>query len=127
MEKKKTILLIEDEEDLRKLYREILLNEGLGVEEAPDGEKGLKLLKEGGYDLIILDLILPKIDGLEILRRLKLEKPRVSNGPILVLTNVDVETVVSEGLSLGIKGYLIKSDVTPDQIVKEVKAILGLI
>lgn len=125
MENKKTILLIEDEEALRKLYREILLNEGFDVDEASDGEKGLKLLKEGGYDLILLDLILPKIDGLEILRRLQVEKPRVPNGPILVLTNVDIETVVSEGLNLGIRGYLVKSDVTPDQIIKEVKAILG--
>lgn len=126
IEKRKTILIIEDEEALRSLYKEILQNEGYEVHEAANGAEGLRLLKNGGYSLILLDLILPEIDGLEILRKLRAEKPNVVNGPILVLTNVDIETVIQEGFTLGIRGYLVKSDVTPDQVVKEIKAILGV-
>lgn len=117
---KKRILLVEDEASLRELYQEILEEEGFSVEQASDGEQALRLMKKGGYDLILLDIVLPKLSGLEVLTALKTQKTKKPSGPVVVLTNLGKEAVDNEK-DLGIKDYLIKSDLTPDQFVEKVK------
>ena len=124
-QQKKRLLVIEDEIFLRDLYVEILIDEGYSVDSAADGEEGLQKIQQGGYDLILLDIVLPKLDGIEILKEIKKNPPKMANGAIVMLTNLGQEAVISEGVSLGIRGHIIKSDYTPDQLITEVKHILS--
>ncbi len=122
-EGKKRILIIEDDQDLRELYSEVLRDEGFEVFEAADGQAGLEKGKAGGYDLMLLDIMLPKIDGLQILKEVK-GQASLSRIPIILLTNLGRESIIKEGFTLGAEGYIIKSEYTPDQIVAEVKKFL---
>src|SRR3990167_5866710 len=86
---RKRILVVEDERYLRELYVEILKEEGYEVDWAADGEEGYQAMYNGGYDLVLLDIILPKMDGLKILKKLKHETPpQKPNGVIIVLSNL---------------------------------------
>ena len=117
-------LIIEDEQDIRELYAEILRDEGFNVGEAWDGEKGLAESWSGRYDIILLDIMLPKVDGLQILREIK-KKEELSAIPIVLLTNLSTDAIIKEGFTLGANSYIIKSEMTPDQVVAEVKKVLA--
>ncbi len=125
MSDKKKILIIEDDQDVRELYAEVLRDEGFEVEEAVDGQSGLAKVLEGRFDLLLLDIMLPKFDGLEVLKTVK-QKPEVKSIPVILLTNLGREAIIKEGFSLGADGYLIKSEHTPEEIVSEVKKFLGI-
>ena len=88
------------------------------------GEEGLKKFHEGGYNLVLLDIMLPKIDGLEILRKSQDNKPKKENGPVVLLTNLGQDSIIKEGFSLGASGYLVKSAMNPDQVLNEIKVFL---
>lgn len=120
----KNVLVVEDEKYLRELYVEILKDAGFDVVSASDGEEALNAILEGGHDLVLLDIMLPKMDGLEILEKLKSSTPKAPNGPIIMLTNLGQDSIVAESVTLGAQGYMIKSDYTPDQIIEEVKTYL---
>lgn len=119
------ILVVEDDEFLRELYDELLKGEGYEVTLAVDGEQGLSNISQGGFDLVLLDIMLPKMDGLEILRNLKSKPPAQKNGPVVLLTNLGQDSIIKEGFSLGASGYLIKSAMNPDQVLSEVKVFLN--
>src|SRR3990167_11261405 len=119
------ILVVEDDQFLRELYEELLKEEGYIVDLASDGDIGLTKLQAGGYDLVLLDIMLPKIDGLEILRKLKESPPKSTNGPVVLLTNLGQDSIIKEGFNLGASGYLIKSAMNPDQVINEVKVFLS--
>jgi two-component system, cell cycle response regulator len=122
----KKILVIEDDQFIRELYIDILLDEGYNVEHAVDGEEGYQKMHAGGYDLVLLDIMLPKMDGIKILDKLKNETPPViPNAAVLVLSNLGQETIIGNAISLGARGYLIKSDHTPDQVIQKVKECLA--
>ncbi len=118
------ILLVEDEKNLRDLYITILQEQGYTVETAEDGETGLSAMQKGGYDLVLLDIMLPKMDGLTIMTQLQKNPPIQKNGPVLFLTNANAESTIAQGVSLDVRGYLIKSDYSPDQLVQEIKRVL---
>ena len=124
MSDKKRILIIEDDQDVRELYSEVLRDGGFEVAEAVDGQSGLAKVLAGAYDLVLLDIMLPKFDGLEILKTVK-EKAEVKGIPVILLTNLGREAIIKEGFSLGADGYLIKSEHTPEEIVDEVRKFLG--
>ena len=88
-------------------------------------EEGLDKFLLGGYDLVLLDIMLPKVDGLEILRKAKQTPPKKGNGPIVLLTNLGQDSIIKEGFTLGAAGYLIKSAMNPDQVLNEVKVFLN--
>ena len=119
------ILVVEDDQFLRELYDELLKEEGYEIDLAPDGEEGLAKFQKGGYDLVLLDIMLPKIDGLEILRRVKNKPPEKPNGMVVLLTNLGQDSIIKEGFNLGASGYLIKSAMNPDQVLSEVKVFLS--
>lgn len=119
------ILVVEDDEFLRELYDELLKGENYVVTLAVDGEEGLNLMSEGGYDLVLLDIMLPKMDGLEILRHIRDKQPKLKNGPVVLLTNLGQDSIIKEGFALGASGYLIKSAMNPDQVLSEVKVFLN--
>lgn len=118
------ILIIDDDPDTRDVYREVLTEAGLTVEFAANGEEGLAKILQGGYDLILLDIMMPKIDGLAILKKLQGQEQTVYNGPIIVLSQLDQPQIIETAKSLGAKGYLVKSGMTPGQILEKVSALL---
>lgn len=120
------LLLIEDDQLVREAYEESLRGAGYDVDVAPDGEIGLNKAKQGGYNLILLDMMLPKIDGLGILRGLKAEPPIAKNGPILLLTNLSHDPVINQAMDLGASAALIKSDIDPGLLIESVKAYVPL-
>lgn len=120
---KKRLLIVEDDQDLRELYVEVLKDEGFEVAEAADGQVGLEKAKVGNYDLLLLDIMLPKVDGLQILKAVK-EAPDLAKIPVVMLTNLGRESIIKEGFTLGADGYIIKSEYTPDQVVAEVRKFL---
>jgi len=124
MPSKKTILLIEDDEFLAELYGTKLSLESYEVALASDGEKGLKMIREKKPSLILLDIILPKMDGFEILKAMKADK-EVKNIPVILLTNLSQKDEVKKGLDLGAKDYLIKAHFMPSEVVKKIKETLG--
>lgn len=119
------ILVVEDDEFLRELYDELLKGEGYDVVVAVDGEQGLMHMAEGGFELVLLDIMLPKMDGLEILRHMKDKPAKQANGPVVLLTNLGQDSIIKEGFALGASGYLIKSSMNPDQVLSEVKVFLN--
>ena len=120
----KKILIVEDDTYLRDLYEEVLKEDGFSVKIAVDGEEGLVTALEGGHDLILLDIMMPKLDGLGFLKSLKKKNALSKNGPIILLTNLAHDPVIKEGLDLGAKDFTVKSEITPDDLVKKVKDYL---
>ena len=118
------ILVVEDDLFLRELYTDILTAEGYKVESAADGEEALQKIKVGGYDLILLDIIMPKMDGLEVMRQVQTSPPQTPNKCVVFLTNLDKDEEIKTALKLG-NGYLIKSQITPGSLVEEVKMYLS--
>ena len=117
------ILIIEDDFFIRELYERQFEKEGYVIEGAPDGPEGLLKANEIRPDLILLDIMLPKLNGLDLLRTLK-SKPETKDIPVILLTNLGQESVIKEGFKIGAEGYLIKSAYTPSQIIEEVKEFL---
>jgi len=120
---KKKILVIEDDFFVRDLYDRELTREGFKISTAEDGAEGLLKAIEEKPDLILLDIMLPKMSGLDVLKKVK-EKEGVKEIPVVLLTNLGQDNVIREGFSLGAVGYLIKAAYTPSQIIEEVKKFL---
>lgn len=119
----KKILLVEDEDFIRDLYVRQLSKAGFIIKSAVDGQSGLNLLKNESFDLLLLDIMLPGMNGLQLLRDFKLQNPN-SQMITILLTNLGQEAVIKEGFELGASAYLIKASYTPDQVVEEVKNAL---
>lgn len=124
MNSQRRILIVEDDQFLRDFYQELLATEGYSVDTALDGEMALEKILQGGWSLILLDIMLPKKDGLQILREVEITKPASPNGPTVVLTNLGHDTVINEAFKLGASGYLIKSAMNPDEVLTEVRSLL---
>lgn len=120
----KTILFIEDEPNLQKMVSRFLEDKGYQVKSALDGELGLKIAKESKPDLILLDLILPKKDGFEVLKELKADS-ETKDIPVIVLTNLETSEDVEKALSLGATSYLVKASYELTEVVKKIEAALG--
>ena len=119
-EKAKKVLVVDDEDSVREIYRHEFLNSGYTVVVAADGEEGLLKAGEEQPDIMLLDIMLPKMSGIEVLRALK-ENELTKKIPVLLLTNLGEETIIKEGFELGADGYLLKVSYTPSQVVEEVK------
>ena len=116
----KKVLVVDDEASVREIYRHEFLNSGYTVVVAADGEEGLLKAGEETPDIVLLDIMLPKMSGIEVLRALK-ENELTKKIPVLLLTNLGEETIIKEGFELGADGYLLKVSYTPSQVVDEVK------
>ncbi len=120
----KKVLLVEDEKELLDLYVSLLQQEGYDVDNASDGELALKKISDNAYDLILLDIILPKMDGLQVLENLK-KIGKLPTGKVVLLTNLGQDLVVAKALEFNVRGYIVKSDYTPEQLLNEVKGYLS--
>jgi len=119
----KTILIIEDDKFLRELMTQKLTKEGYNISEAIDGEEGIKKIESEKPDLVLLDLILPGIDGFEVLSKMK-ENPNLTSIPVIILSNLGQKEDVEKGLKLGAVDYLIKAHFTPGEIIEKIKSVL---
>lgn len=120
----KRILFIEDEAALQKTFSDILKSEGFEVISALNGESGLSLMKREKPDLVLLDLILPKIHGLDVLKKMKQDES-IKNIPVIVLTNVESIEEIDKALELGATTYLVKSDYSLEEVIAKIKKALG--
>lgn len=120
----KKILFIEDESALQKSIGDALEQAGYEVISALDGELGLRLAKTEKPDLILLDLILPKMRGFEVLEQLKGDLA-TKEVPVIILTNLENMEDVNQALELGAMTYLVKTHYTLDEVVGKIKKALG--
>jgi len=141
----KSILLVEDDPFLIDIYTTKLKESGFSIEVATSGEEGLKKLREKKFDLLVLDIVLPKIDGWEILEKIKDQASERSEGEeedevlfaqqraksknlkglkIIILSNLGQKEEVEKGLRLGAEKYLIKAHYTPNEVVEEINKVL---
>ncbi|MBN1262905.1 MAG: response regulator [Candidatus Pacebacteria bacterium] len=118
------ILLIEDDRFTRELYETLLKGEGYDLEVAEDGAAGLAKAIEGGFDLILLDIIMPKIDGLTFLRKIKEIPAKKKNKKIVMLTVLNQDEFIKNALRMGAHGYLMKSALRPDEVLAEIAVFL---
>lgn len=123
MADKKTILLVEDDAFVSDIYQTKLGQEDFTVKTAENGLKAVKILEKQVPDLILLDIVMPYMDGMEVLKKLK-ENEKWKDIPVILLTNLSEKEKVEEGVSMGANDYLIKSHFTPAEVVDKVKTLL---
>lgn len=119
-----SILIIEDDRFLADLLNRKLEDEGFRVHSVLDAEEGLKILEEYEIDLILLDLLLPGMHGFKFLEKIK-GKPATKNIPVIILSNLGQKEDVEKGLALGANAYIIKAELTLDEIVLKINRVLG--
>jgi len=118
------ILIVEDDPFLSEMYATKLAQENIGVELAIDGKEALKKIIEIKPDVVLLDIVLPKMDGFEVLKKIK-EDPALADIKIIALTNLGQKEEVEKGLNLGADDYIIKAHFTPTEVINKVKEILA--
>lgn len=121
--KKKIILIIEDEQTLLKAMSMKLMDRSYKVISAIDGKSGLQLAKSGQPDLILLDILLPVMDGFEVLKELKKDK-KTKNIPVLILSNLGQREEIKKGKKLGAVDYLVKADFKLEEILDKIDNII---
>lgn len=119
----KKVLIVEDEEPLTKVLEDHLLDEKLEVILAKNGEEGLEKAKTEHPDLIILDIVMPKMNGQEMLKKLR-KDPWGKKANVIFATNVGTVEAINESMESGVKDYFIKSETSLEDIVKIVKSKL---
>jgi DNA-binding response OmpR family regulator len=121
--KKTKILIVEDNKTTAKLYRKYLESQGYEIENAYDGQEGLVKVKEFKPDLILLDIVMPKMDGISMLKELK-KDPKTNKLPIIMLTVLKTSETISEAIASGITHYLVKTDYSLEELGQKVKELL---
>ena len=119
----KKILFIEDESALQRALHDVLAEQGYKTLSAMDGDTGIAVAKKELPDIILLDLIIPKKDGFEVLSELK-HDPATTRIPVIVLTNLEGSSDVERALTLGATTYLVKTNYQLDEVVEKIKSIL---
>lgn len=118
------LLIVEDDPLMSRMYQKIFKFEGYQVDIAGDGEEGLVKVKQGKPSLILLDIMMPKMNGMQVLERLKSD-PMTKSIPVVVLTNLAGQQDAEKALSLGAVKYIVKSEYEPKQVANMVKEILA--
>ncbi|TSC72841.1 MAG: two-component system, OmpR family, response regulator RpaB [Parcubacteria group bacterium Gr01-1014_38] len=120
---KGNILLVEDDAFVASMYQTKLSMLGYTIRVASDGEEGWRMLTSEPPDLLLLDVVLPKRDGFEILAAVR-KDPKLKDLPILLLTNLGQKPDVQRGLELGANDYIIKAHFTPSEVVEKIEKVL---
>jgi CheY-like chemotaxis protein len=119
----KVVLLVEDNDFIRNMYQLKLAKADLAVVEAVDGKMALDKIAEHKPDIILLDLMMPNVGGMDVLRALK-KQGVVPDLPVIILTNVMDPQTVAEAKELGARDYIVKTDLTPSQVVEKLEPFL---
>jgi len=117
------ILIVEDDPFLSEMYTSKLEEAGFSVDVIVDGKEGLKKILEDKPDLVLLDIVLPKMDGFEILQAVRKE-PKLKEIKIIALTNLGQKEEIEKGLAFGANDYIVKAHYTPSEVVAKVRKIL---
>lgn len=117
----KRILIIEDDTYILDIYMQTFTQAGYEVVCAPDGEKGLEAALNQPFDMILLDIMLPKMNGIEVLKKLRAEGSIAKEKPVFLITNLGQEDIIQQAFTIGADGYLIKSQLTPKDILNEIE------
>lgn len=126
MEPKKRILVVEDDTFLRDIYVEVLTTAGFEVQFAENGQVGLDKIKEGNWDLVFLDIIMPIMSGVDVIKQLNDPANPLPQKPykkLVFMTNLDSDKEIKEALAMS-DGYIIKSQMTPGDIIEKAKSYL---
>ena len=121
---KKTILVVEDEKGMRESLQEILESSGYAVVVAEDGERALELVVSQKIDLVLLDIILPRKDGFEVLKELK-ENEKTKGIPVVLATNLSDPKDIQKALDYGATTYLVKANYSLGDIAAKVDEVIG--
>jgi CheY-like chemotaxis protein len=126
----KKVLVVEDDPFLADIYNAKLKQCGYQVDLAATGEDSLALLEEKKFDVLLLDIVLPKIDGWEVLSKIRRDRqenanPKLDDLKIIILSNLGQKEEIKKGLDLGADGFMIKAHFTPSQVVEEVGRIFN--
>lgn len=120
----KKLLIIEDETVLQDALKKVFSAEGYEVFQAYDGDEGSAFVKDKKPDIVLLDLVLPKKHGFEVLEEMK-KSDELKNIPVLILTNLEESEEVMKAIELGARGYLIKANYALSEVLAKVKDIVG--
>lgn len=118
------ILIVEDEKFIQDLYVLVFSKSEYDVSTASDGEEAVEKVKNNSYDIILLDIMLPKKNGIEVLKYIRSNDSPAKTIPVFLITNLGQENIIKEAFSIGADGYLLKSQVNPKDIVAAVTAYL---
>lgn len=120
----RTILIVEDDSFLLSMYVTKMEMSEYSVLQAVDGKQALKLALEKMPDLILLDILLPEMDGFEVLKALR-ENPKGKDMPVILLTNLGQKEEIEKGLAMGASDYLIKAHFTPQEVMSKIEKVLS--
>jgi CheY-like chemotaxis protein len=123
-DKQHKILLAEDEEDARMIYKDILEVGGFHVDTAENGKVTLDKLAGNYYDLLLLDIIMPDIDGISVLTEIKKFPAKYNINKIVMLTNIGGDLAIEKALNIGANGYMLKSETAPENLVDVINKYL---
>jgi DNA-binding response OmpR family regulator len=121
----KTVLIVDDESSLRKAMGEKLFLSGFEIFEAGDGNEGMEIALSKHPNLILLDILMPKVDGIEMLKMLRADEWG-KNVPVVILTNVSDYTQLEEALKMGVSDYMVKAEWSLKDVVIKVRSILQI-
>ncbi|MGC9603540.1 MAG: response regulator [Minisyncoccia bacterium] len=124
MDNPKKILLVEDEPMLSNLLKQRLEQEGIVVTAVPDGIEAVKVLKQEKPDLILLDIILPKMSGFEVMEEMKGD-PTIQSAPVVIVSNLGQVGDVERAQKFGAVGYFVKAQLSIEDLVSKVKGFLA--
>ncbi|OGY29073.1 MAG: hypothetical protein A3F35_02025 [Candidatus Woykebacteria bacterium RIFCSPHIGHO2_12_FULL_45_10] len=119
----KKILLVEDDNFIRELYQRELEKAGYKVSTAVNGKLALEVARSEKFDLILLDIMIPEIDGFKVLETLKGES-KTRNTDVIILSNLGQDDLLNKALKIGARAYILKSSTVPSQVLQEVRSIL---
>jgi CheY-like chemotaxis protein len=114
------ILIAEDDFFIRDIYGKVFSLSGYDVQVAVDGMDALEKIKAQQYDMILLDIMMPRMTGIDVLKNVRGLNTPTKSTPIFIITNLGQQNVIEEAFKLGMDGYILKSQVTPQQIVEEI-------
>jgi DNA-binding response OmpR family regulator len=123
MDNRGKILIIEDEPGFRTIYKDFLESEGYEVVEAADGEKGLMLIKAEQPDLVLLDIVVPNLNGFEILKKVR-EEMETKDIPIIIFSVLGDKETIKKGLELGANDFAVKGFYSPGEMLSKIRALL---
>lgn len=121
----KRILVVEDDFYILDLYKRNFEQAGYEVEVAVDGREALDKTKDKTFDLILLDIMLPKVTGIDVLIALRDSKSPAKDTPVFIITNLGQEKIINQAFKIGANGFFLKAQITPEDVVKEIDAFFA--
>lgn len=121
----KRLLIVEDDDPIRDVYLRTFVKAGYAVDAVVNGQEALQKVQTTTYDMILLDIMMPGIDGIEVLRELRAETSPACHTPVFMLTNLGQDEKIKEAFVIGADGYLLKAQLDTKAIVKEIEAFFA--